>query len=173
MLTKLLFKPFTLILVAAGLFLYYLLAPQTASAIASGMDKSTRNSIYTGVETIDDGTIIPVTTGTSIDHALKHGAEVVAAVEVCINKQHPDITYAKENNKRVELCLLPEGGTGIRVSALKDGQWQRITSFINDNIKNINDCIGFADEDMGRDGVYTYIKDCWKSLFSENAPIIR
>jgi len=170
-LVQLLKNPITLIFVGIGFFVYWvMIAPLTANAITTTIKSSQQSTVvstYISVELVEDGAIIPVVTGTNIDHALKHGAEVVTHVENCIKNNHSDLAYSKENNKRVELCLLPEGGVAIRVSALKNGVWQRITSFINDNVKCIEDAVAFAENDMGcgNDGYFTYLKDCWKEMF--------
>jgi len=114
--------------------------------------------------------VIPVTNDTAIDHAeVKHNTQP-QMVDQCLNNNGPDLTYEKvgevNGDKRVDLCLLPEG-LGIRVTACKFGVWCRITSYIDQNIRTIEDAVTYAEIDKGQYGYWTYLKDCWKAVFPE------
>jgi hypothetical protein len=84
----------------------------------------------------------------------------------CIEKYGADLTYAKDDMRRIQICLITDGKVGIAIQVLEkiQGKWQELTSFCNWDITDINTVIGFVEEDMGKYGWITYVKEIWKGL---------
>lgn len=149
--TKILSNPSVLFLLAIAVLAYFAIVPSIAPAIAIAMDKSS-------------DAIMPITSGSEIDHANKHGLDAELA-EKCFNSKGTDLTYDKLGDKKIDLCLTEEG-LAIRVCAKKGlFGWCQITEYFDRNIKTIEDAIGYAEQDKGDYGTWSYLKDCWRQSF--------
>jgi hypothetical protein len=119
------------------------------------------------------GIVMILTGGDSISHAaIKHGVDAMST-NLCLDKNGADLIYNKTDTRKVQLCFigLDESGKfkklGIRVLEKISGKWEEITRFSNDNITNVNDAVGFAENDMGKYGWIDYVKDSWKMMIAQ------
>ena len=96
----------------------------------------------------------------------KHGGDSELA-RSCIKKYGADLTYSRDDTRRITLCLITDGKVGLAVQVVEkiQGKWQELTAFCNWDVTTIEAAIGFAEQDMGKYGMFTFVKEVWKYLF--------
>jgi hypothetical protein len=141
-----------ILVVLAGLFLMSAVStPQTLTA------QKTKEQIYSDLSA-------------QISYDLSHGdskhGEDADIARTCIEKYGADLTYARDDVRRIQICLITDGKVGIAVQVLEkiQGKWQELTSFCNWDITTIQEVAGFVEEDMGKYGWITYVKEIWKGM---------
>lgn len=102
-----------------------------------------------------------ITGGYAVSHAVEKHKEEAIATRDCIDRGGADIVYFKTDDRAVQLCLIPGRGLGIRPMEKIKGVWQELTGYINQDVTSIDGALGYAEQDMGKYGWISYIKQIY------------